>query len=204
MRHNSLKVSVAALACAATIGTGCASEARKDSAAPAQVAAAEPVAGTATQSVAQNTTYYFVAYADNGRIYAMSDVKNWLLFADHGEVPYTRTRIGAGPQGQTVVFGITSDDVKANAPSVGERIYDGQMQVDGAFYAEVVKGGRFHVFGEWKDFQDFLAHNEITYTFTRIGTGPKGETVIYALNRESSKQGAPVALIEKFENLRNM
>lgn len=204
MRRNSLRVTVTALACAATIGTGCATEAKNEAGAPTQVAAAQPAAEAVSQPAAQTTTYYFVAYPEDGRIYAMSDVKTWLLFSDHGEVPYTRTRIGAGPQGQTIVFGITSDDVKANAPSVGERIFDGQMQVEGAFYAEVMKDGRYHVFGSWQDFQDFLAHNEITYTFTRIGTGPKGETVIYALNRETSKQGAPVALIEKFEQLRRM
>ncbi|MEX0959900.1 MAG: hypothetical protein WDZ63_11490 [Burkholderiales bacterium] len=203
MKENSLKALLVVLVSAASLGTGCASESRKESTAPAQVAAAQADA-TASNAVTQNTTYYFAAYPESGRIYAMSDVKNWLLFSDHGEVPYTRTRIGAGPQGQTVVFGITSGDVKANAPSVGERIYDGQMQVEGAFYAEVMKNGRYHVFGLWQDFQDFLAHGEITYTFTQIGAGPKGETVIYALNKESSKQGAPVALIEKFKQLRSM
>jgi O-antigen ligase len=47
-------------------------------------------------------------------------------------------------------------------------------------------------------FQDYLAHKEITFTYTEIGTGPKGETVIYALNSVTKKQGRPVALVEQF------
>ena len=66
-----------------------------------------------------------------------------------------------------------------------------------------MRNGRYHVFGEWKDFQDYLSHKEITFTYTEIGTGPKGETVIYALNKETKKH-RPVALIEQFNQLRQV
>jgi hypothetical protein len=46
---------------------------------------------------------------------------------------------------------------------------------------------------------DYLKHGEVALTYTEIGSGPKGETVIYALNKESSKQGKPVAAIERFQ-----
>lgn len=158
-------------------------------------------AAPAAQSAAAEQ-YYFLVYPETGRLHAFGDLKTYLMFMENGEVPYTRTRIGAGPQGQTVVFGITSDDVKKNQASAAEMFFDGKAQNEGAFYGEVFKGGRYHVFGEWGDFKDYLAHGEITYTFTQIGTGPKGETVIYALNKETSKKGAPVALIAKFQALR--
>jgi hypothetical protein len=58
------------------------------------------------------------------------------------------------------------------------------------------------VFGTWQDFKDYLVNKEITYTFTEIGTGPKGETVIYAMNKKTSKAGRPVALIESFKQFR--
>jgi hypothetical protein len=151
---------------------------------------------------AASASYYFLVYPKEGRIWAFGDVKNYLMFMEHGEVTLTRTRIGIGPNGETVVFGITAEDVKNNQPSAAELVFDGKVAGAAHFYAEVVKAGRYHVFGEWQDLQDYLAHGEIIYTFTEIGTGPKGETVIYALNRNTSKEGRPVKLIERFQALR--
>jgi hypothetical protein len=170
--------------------------------APSAAAAAPAAAAAAAAPKSADTMYYFLAMPEDGRLYVFGDPKNYLLYLDHGEVPLTRTRIGAGPQGQTVVFGITGDDVKANKPSAAEMIFDKKVNGRDPFYGEVFKDGRYHVFAEWKDFTDFLAHNEITYTFATVGEGPKGETIIYALNRDTSKKGRPVAMIEKFKALR--
>ncbi|OGT13677.1 MAG: hypothetical protein A3J49_00030 [Gallionellales bacterium RIFCSPHIGHO2_02_FULL_57_16] len=146
---------------------------------------------------------YFLVFHENGRIYAFGDTRNYLMFLENGEVPLTRTRIGGGPEGQTVIFGITKSESKnLDRLSSGEMFYDGKMGEADPFYGEVLRDGRFYVFGEWKDFQDYLAHKEVTFTFTEIGTGPKGETVIYALNSKTKKQGRPVALIEAFKQLR--
>lgn len=173
---------------------GCATQAGTAASAGASAAAA-------AQSAAAEQ-YYFLAYPETGRLHAFGDVKTYLMFMENGEVPLTRSRVGAGPQGQTVVFGITGEDVKQNRPSAGELFFDGKAQSADPFYGEVFKGGRYHVFGNWGDFKDYLSHGEITYTFTQVGTGPRGETVIYALNKETSKKGAPAALIEKFQTLR--
>ena len=86
-------------------------------------------------------------------------------------------------------------------PSKAELFYDGKMEVTGPFYGEVIRDGRFYVFGEWADFKDYLEHKEITFTFTEIGTGPRGETVIYALNKKTKDEGRPVALVEAFKQL---
>ena len=155
------------------------------------------------QKVAVEKANYFLVFHENGRIYAFGDTRNYLMFLENGEVPLTRTRIGGGPEGQTVIFGITKSESKnLDKLSSGEMFYDGKMGEADPFYGEVLRDGRFYVFGEWKDFQDYLAHKEVTFTFTEIGTGPKGETVIYALNSKTKKQGRPVALIEAFKQLR--
>lgn len=158
-----------------------------------------------TTPVAAEKANYFLVFHENGRIYAFGDAANYLLFMEHDEVPLTRTRIGAGPEGETVIFGITNKDAKKlDKPSAGEMFYDGKMGEVGSFYGEVVRDGRFYVFGEWQDFKDYLQHKEVTFTFTEIGTGPKGETVIYALNKKTKDQGRPVALIEAFKQLRQV
>ncbi len=166
--------------------------------APTVVAAAAP-APAAQPAVADN---YFIVFHENGRIYPIADTKNYLEFLHNNELIFTRTRIGAGPAGETLVFGIEkkeSDDL--TKPAKAELFYDNKYEPAGPFYGEVVRDGRFYVFGEWADFKDYLAHKEITYTFAEIGTGPRGETVIYALNRNTVKEGRPAKLIEQFKSL---
>jgi len=193
--------SVVALSALLALGTlgGCASQQ-----APANGKAATPAAKAAAKAEAPaHKQTYFVVYHENGRIYAMTEPKIYLGLMEHDEVPLTRARVGGGPDGETVVFGITSKDGDhLDKPTAAEDIYDGRTKDVGAFYGEVVRNGRYHVFGEWKDFQDYLAHKEITFTYTEIGTGPKGETVIYALNNKTKDSGRPVALVEQFNQLR--
>lgn len=159
--------------------------------------AAKPAAPTAAS---------FYAVADNAklnRLYVFGDTTNYLQYMEHGEVPYTRSRIGAGPGGKSLVFGITRDDVKAKQPSMGEQVYDGKLIGGADFYGEFFKGGRYYVFGEWKDFKDFQERGEVTYTFTEVGTGPKGETIVYGLNKTTVKSGRPLRLVQKFQTLRS-
>jgi hypothetical protein len=171
--------------------SGCASQ----QAAPAAPAKAE----AAKTAMADN---YFLIYHENGRIYPIAEAKNYLEFLHTGELIYTRTRVGAGPEGATLVFGIESKEAKdLSQPARAELFYDGKYEPSGAFYGEVVRDGRFHVFASWHDFKDYLSNKEITYTFTEIGTGPRGETVIYALNKNTVKQGRPLAMIEQFSKL---
>lgn len=170
--------------------------------ATASKAEAKP-AVAASAPVMAPTQHYFLVFHENERIYPIADVKNYLAFMDVDELIFTRTRVGEGPNGETLVFGIEkkeSDDLAK--PSKAELIYDGKLEPADPFYAEVVKDGRYHVFGNAQDFKDYLVNKEITYTFTEVGTGPKGETVIYAMNKKTSEEGRPVKLIEAFNALR--
>ena len=177
--------------------SGCATQSNT-----AQAPEGKPAATTtaAAQPATAPAQHYFLVFHENGRIYPIADAKNYLAFLDVDELIYTRTRIGSGPAGETIVFGIEKAESKDLAkPSVAEQLYDGKMEVSGPFYGEVMKDGRLHVFGTWQDFKDYLVNKEITYTFTEVGSGPRGETVIYAMNKETSKAGRPVALIESFK-----
>jgi hypothetical protein len=175
---------------------GCASQQTAPASAPAPKVEAPKAEAAAT------VDNFFLIYHENGRIYPIADAKNYLEFLHTGELIFTRTRVGAGPNGATLVFGIerkeTSDLTK---PAKAELFFDGKYEPTGPFYGEVIRDGRFLVFGTWHDFKDYLKNKEITFTFTEVGTGPKGETVIYALNKETVKQGRPVKLVEQFRNL---
>ena len=145
---------------------------------------------------------FYVVLPENGRIYAFGDTKNYADFLAHSEVALTRTQIGAGPGGKTVVYGITKDDVKKNAPSLAEQIF--QDKLDGAadFYGEAFKDGRYYVLGDLKDMKAFTAFGEVPYSYTDIGVGPAGETLVWVMNKDSYKKGRPAAAIERFKQMR--
>lgn len=142
--------------------------------------------------------HLFMTFHENGRIYVLGDPKLQQVFMQTDEVALTRTRIGEGPDGRTLIFGMNKDDAKRDGPTDAEMMYDGKQKPTGPFYGEVIKDGRYYVFVEWEDMADYLKHAEVPLTYTEIGTGPKGETVIYALNKNTAKQGKPVAAIGRF------
>lgn len=192
MRYGAL-VAITALA------AGCATA---PAPAPAPAPAAMPAAATAPAAAAMAPVELFVVLPDSGRVHAFGDTKNYFDFLAHGEVALTRTKVGAGPGGKTLVFGITGDDVKANRPSRGELILDGAVPVSGGFYGEVVKNGRYYLFGDLKDMNSFTAFGEVPYSFTDIGAGPKGETIVYVMNKDSYAKGKPQERAERFKTLR--
>jgi len=181
-----------ALLAVAALAAGCATDpapATKASPAPAPAAASAPVE-------------LFVVLPETGRVHAFGDTKNYFDFLAHGEVALTRTQVGAGPGGKTLVYGITGDDVKANKPSRGEQIMSGALPATTGFYGEVYKGNRYYLFGEIKDLKDFTAFGEVPYSYTDIGAGPKGESIVFVMNKDSYAKGKPADRMARFKALR--
>lgn len=168
--------------------------------APAAVPVIAPKA-MATQSMSEPVVYFAVLPEDE-RFYLFGDVKNYFAYMDHGEVALTRSRIGASPKQTTVVFGLTNDDVKSSKPSAPEMLFDGKATVAGPFYGEIFKDGRYYVFNEFADMKMYLESGEAAYTITDIGTGPKGATQVWVLNKDSYKNGRPLSTIEMFSAMR--
>ncbi len=59
-------------------------------------------------SVVNNDDLYEVEH--EGRYYVFDDLWVYRDFLELGETPYRNTRIGAGPNGQTLVFGLRKRD----------------------------------------------------------------------------------------------
>jgi len=187
--------------CAALLA-GCASQPAqppKIGAPKADVTKPAAAAAPATQTQASE---FYVVLPENGRYYAFSSFKLYQDYLAHGEVALTRTRIGAGPTGQTVVFGITKADVKSGQPSVGELIFDRKLPPAPQFYGEVFKGGRYYVFDNLKALMEFAAFGEVPYSYTDIGAGPAGATVVWVMDKSSYAKGKPAQRMERFRSLR--
>ncbi len=145
-----------------------------------------------------NVDDYYQVYHE-GRIYVFDDFKTYQDFLNLGETTFRLTRIGAGPNGETVVFGLRKKDKKMRSGIGSVDMFDGKAEgIEDGFYGEVVKDGRIYVFSTWQDLKDFLQVGEAPYRYTLIGEGPKGETVVFVLNK-SNKKKRPDALIAEFK-----
>ncbi len=146
-----------------------------------------------------NTNDYYQVYKE-GRIYIFDDFKTYDSFNKVGETAYRLTRIGAGPKGETLVFGLQKKDKKMRSGIGSVAMFEGTAEGSKVgFYGEVVVDGRINVFSEWADLKAFLEVGEAPYRFTQIGSGPKGETVVFVLNKKNKKK-RPDSLIAEFKS----
>lgn len=133
-----------------------------------------------------------------GRINLFYDRSLYTDFLQLGETPYRLTRIGAGPNSETVVFGLTKHDKKMKQEIPAISIFDGKSKAPENFYAEMRRHGRIYVFDRYEDMITVRQFGHPNYFYTQIGAGPKGETVVYVLNKHNKKH-RPDALLKLFE-----
>ena len=139
-----------------------------------------------------------------GRLYVFDDYKTYQEFLEVGETSFRQTFIGAGPAGQTVVFGMTSKDKKKHFSKIaGYNLYMGNQSASENFYGEARLENRIYVFDRIEDMKTVRETGEAPLRYTDIGSGPKGETVVYVL-RGDNKKVKPVALIAEFKKRNNM
>jgi hypothetical protein len=136
----------------------------------------------------------------DGRINVFYDRDLYLDFVKMGETPYRLTRIGAGPNGETIVFGLTKQDKKMKSEIPVISLFDGKMKAPEDFYGEMRANDRIYVFSNWEDMGPVRQFGNPNYFYTQIGAGPNGETVVYVLNKHTKKH-RPDALVEKFQSM---
>lgn len=151
---------------------------------------------------AYNVNDYYEVQQDK-RIYVFDDPKVFKDFLTQGETPFRLSRIGAGPKGETIVFGLRAmDKDRKEAELGGVNLHDGKLDgVEEGFYAEVARDNRTFVFDDAKNFKAFRASGETQFRYTEIGGGPKGETLVYVLTKKNADK-KPEAMIEQFKALR--
>lgn len=165
-----------------------------------QMAAAEPVAEAApevAEPVIVKTTEIFDVIHD-GRYYSFYDYATYQSFLSVGETAYRLTRIGGGPKGETLVFGLAKADKKKGDNTPAALLWDGKSEVEGNFYAELRKHGRIYVFNKKADLDAVRQVGEPSYMYTQIGAGANGETLVFVLNKDNKKK-KPVELMEKYQ-----
>jgi len=152
----------------------------------------------ATSSSSNDSDMSIYEVHKEGRIHVFYDRKEFQSFMQVGESTFRLTRIGAGPKGETLVFGLTKKDKKHPDKVAAINLYDGKLNATEDFYAEMYKNGRIYVFNNFKDMETVRMFGHPNYFYLSVGTGPKGETVVYVLNGKNKKK-KPLQLIERFQ-----
>lgn len=143
--------------------------------------------------------FYLAKY--EGRTYLFDDQKVWSEFVQFGEPTYRKTQIGAGKQGETLVYGMTKAQAKELEKKVepfaaAMEVYMGKLTLADDMYAEVYQDGRYHVFTDMANLKAFLETGEVVYRFTDVAAGPNGKTVVYALPKAVSDKKPEAAMAE--------
>ncbi|GEM_PF-496674 len=207
--HGRCGLKVAALLAVVTVMPGCAWLTDYKYVPPGQEKASQSKAVSKPQPLAEkpmapavnNDDVYLVEHEN--RLYVFDDEQVYASFMEHEETPYRLVRIGDGPNGSTLVFGLRDEDKAKSSGIASVDMYDGRLAgAAQGFYAEVLHDNRFYVFSEWNDLVNFQQTRTADLRFTEIGAGPGGRTVVYVLN-EDNKKDRPVALIERFHRIHN-
>jgi len=136
---------------------------------------------------------------EDGRIHVFYDRELYKEFLSLGETSFRLTRIGEGPNGETMVYGLTKKDKKKGSNTLAVELYSNKKSITGQFYGETRRHGRIYVFNNFNDMTPVRMFGHPTFFYTEIGSGPKGETVVYVLNKKTKKK-KPVELIETFNS----
>jgi hypothetical protein len=130
----------------------------------------------------RNSDDYYEYHVEN-EIIVLADKKDVQTYLTANEIPLRVTKIGGGPNGERLVFGLVKNEAKAMEKKVGykggaQQMYEGTLEGnDKGFYAEVMKGGRYVVFGSWKDLQAYRQSGEAAGVST--GTTADGKPVTF-------------------------
>ncbi len=128
-----------------------------------------------------NNEDYF-EFEKDGRIYVLSDAKDYNTYLKTDEIALTTKKIGGGPGGKTIVYGLTKNEAKMmekdpKTQGAAQRMYEGKLRgMDKDFFGVVLSSDTYYVFSSWKDIEAFKG------TGNAAGfrdNGPDGRGVVY-------------------------
>lgn len=144
---------------------------------------------------ALNNEDYFEFEKDD-RIYVLADAKDYNTYVKTNEVVLSTKKIGGGPGGKTIVYGLTKNEAKMlekdpKAQGAAQKMFEGKLRgMDKDFFGVVLSSDTYFVFSSWKDVEAFKASG------TAKGfrdAGPDGRGVIYV-----GATTKPASLSERF------
>ena len=117
-----------------------------------------------------------------GRIFVIGNADTNESFKKTHHLPYTFTKIGAGPKGETVVV---EADKSGNV--LQNKLWD-KFRMLNLYYAEEEHNDRIYVLGSATSHLAFRNSPHLPYALTMIGAGKDGKTVVFEVDKDNSAQ----------------
>lgn len=149
--------------------------------------------------VLNNDDYY--EFEKDGRIYVLSDSKDYATFLKTGEVVLSTKKIGGGPDGKTIVYGLIKNETKMlekdpKSQGAAQKMFEGNLRgLDKGFFGLVLKDQTYYVFSNWKDLEAYKAAGTAT-GFKDSLSSSEARTVVYVGASER-----PADAAERFSKL---
>ena len=118
--------------------------------------------------------------AHDGRIYVLGSPEAAMKFKETHHMPLTKTMIGAGPNGETVVV-----EENEEHPEMAKKLWMDYAS-DNLKYFERFHDGRTYILGSLESVHKFEASKFLPLTKTYIGQGVNGETVVVEESEEDN------------------
>ncbi len=125
----------------------------------------------------------FIVFKKSQRLYVVSSTESSKKFKSHGHLPYTKTILGAGPNGETVIFEVVKENDRALENMMSIYAQTPWKVKDNHDFHVYKLGERFYVTGD-ATASKFEKHGHLPYTKTILGAGPNGETVVFEVNKD--------------------
>lgn len=94
---------------------------------------------------------------------------------------------------------LSSNQTESMNETASAKVEMAQEQVQNDKLFEVHKEGRIYVFYDFASYKDFVKLGHTPYVLTKIGAGPKGETLVYSLTSADKKKREGIVSIEMME-----
>lgn len=129
-----------------------------------------------------NNDDYF-EFEREGRIYVLADAKTYADFLKTGEIPYSSKKIGGGPGGKTIVYGLTKNETKMleknpKAQGAAQKMYEGGLKgMEKNFFGLIETSEGYYVFASWSELQKFKSAGS---TAGYSENAPDGRKAVYS------------------------
>jgi hypothetical protein len=134
-------------------------------------------------SVLNNDDYY--EFEKDGRIYVLSDAKDYTGFKSHGEITFSTKKIGGGPGGKTIIYGLVKKETELlakdpKAQGAAQKMFEGNLKgLEKGFFGMVEDDGRYYVFSSWGDLQSYKSKGSAKGESAKA---PDGKSVTFVVD----------------------
>ena len=122
----------------------------------------------------------YTVHSKDGRTFLLATDATRAAFAEHGHLAISKSYIGSGKNGETVIVEVSKED-----PTLANRIW-AEYEADELSYFEKDYKGRTYIVGSVDSFRQLKVDKHLPICKSFIGAGAKGQTVVVEVKKDDA------------------